>query len=63
MTADSGGEVRTGGEPAPIPAGKIEAPVPVLIGRWLLLGCAATLAVVIVAFLGFGVVVARGLSR
>lgn len=33
---------------APIAAGKPEAPMETLVGRWLLLGCGSTLAVILV---------------
>jgi hypothetical protein len=46
-----------------IPPGKPEAPVPVLVARWMLLGCGATLAVVAVAFLFWMFVVIRGVSQ
>ncbi len=46
-----------------VPPGKVEAPVPVLVGRWMLLGCGATLAVIAVAFLFWGYVVIRGVAK
>ena len=47
----------------PIPPGKREEPVPVLVARWMTLGCGATLAVVAVAFLFWMFVVIRGVSQ
>ena len=46
-----------------IPPGKVEEPVPVLVARWMLLGCGATVAVIAVAFLFWMVVVIRGVVR
>ncbi len=47
----------------PIPPGKPEEPVPTLVGRWMLLGCAATAAVLLVAFMAMGAVVIWGVSK
>lgn len=49
--------------PAAIPPGKVEPPIEVLVGRWLFLGCAATLAVLILAFVAFGGLVAWGVAK
>ena len=46
-----------------IPRGKQEEPVPVLVARWMVLGCGATLAVIAVAFAFWMVVVVRGISK
>lgn len=43
--------------------GKQDEPVPVLVARWMLLGCAATVAVVIAAFVVWGVIIAQGLAK
>ena len=45
-----------------IPPGKVEAPVPVLVARWMLLGCSATIAVLAVALLFWTFVVIRGVT-
>ncbi len=49
--------------PPRIPPSKIEDPVPVLVGRWMMLGCAATLAVLAVAFLFGMYVVIHGMAK
>ena len=49
--------------PPAIPPGKPEEPVPVLVARWMLLGCAATLAVLVAAFVVWGVVIVQGLAK
>ena len=49
--------------PLAIPPGKVEAPVPVLVARWMLLGCGATVAVIAVAFLFWTFIVIRGVAR
>ena len=49
--------------PPGIPPGKREEPVPVLVARWMLLGCAATVAVIAVAFAFWMFVVIRGVAR
>ena len=46
-----------------LPPGKAEAPVPVLVGRWMLLGCAATVAVLGAALVFWMVVVIRGVAH
>jgi len=48
--------------PPPAPA-REEDPVDVLVGRWLFLGCAATVAVLAIAFIGFLLFVGWGVSK
>lgn len=48
--------------PTPAPA-REEEPVDVLVGRWLFLGCAATAAVLAIAFIGFLLFVGWGVSK
>ena len=40
-----------------------EQPVDVLVGRWLFLGCAATAAVLALAFIGFLLFVGWGVAK
>ncbi len=46
-----------------IPPGKVEEPVPMLVARWMLLGCGATIAVLAVALLFWTFVVIRGVAQ
>ena len=50
-------------EKSPIPPGKVEEPVPMLVARWMLLGCGATIAVLAVALLFWTFVVIRGVAQ
>ncbi|MBM4344065.1 MAG: hypothetical protein FJ100_11920 [Deltaproteobacteria bacterium] len=52
---------RMPGSDRPIAPGKPEAKVEVLVGRWLLLGCGATASVALVAAIGLGWVMIRGM--
>ncbi len=52
---------RIPGSQQPIAAGKPEENIEVLVGRWLMLGCAATALVLLVAAVVLGWVMVSGL--